>query len=165
MNDERMEGCQYKPRDWVDVVWFGDHAWWDWHKLSLKTFCGLKAHPLQFLGHKFGTKRLARGKPRGIETRSGYVSWNFCSGSSAINLAVHFGVDRIVLLGFDMKKNDGSNNWHHNHKKREDDPYPKYLACYPAIAVDAEKIGVEILNATPGSAIKQFPFINLEDML
>jgi len=165
LNDIRKDGCRYTPRDWVDVLYFGDTNWWDWHKENLKYFSGLKVHSITSLKDKFGTKRLIRGKPKGIETRPGYISWNKCTGSSAINLAIHFGVSRIILLGYDMRNIDGSNNWHHNHRKREDDPYPEYLTCYPSIAKDAEEIGVEILNATPGSAINVFPVVKLEDVL
>lgn len=119
---------------------------------------------------------MLRGKPEGIETKPGHISWNRCSGISAINVAWHLGAARAVLVGFDMRRVDKDDNWHDEHKKmnpnsykkRDDDKagqiYNRFMKCLPAVAKDAEGLGFEILNATPGSAIKQFKFVNLEDV-
>ena len=63
---------------------------------------------------------MGRGKPAGIETRAGFVSWNSNTGVSAISLAYHLGVRTIVLLGFDMKNDaDGNSNYHDDHVSLE----------------------------------------------
>lgn len=120
---------------------------------------------------------MLRGKPEGIENGNGTISWNRCSGTSAINLAYHFGAKRIVLVGYDMKRIEAEDNWHdehkkmhpNTHKKRTDEKaermYKRYMSCMPAVAKDAEKLGVEIINATPGSAIEQFPMVKLEEVI
>ncbi len=158
----------YQLGEWVDVCWWGDCPWWRQHAERLKKFPGLKIHCCNRHAIRPDTKRLLRGRPLGIDLRPEYVAWNNSSGASAVNLAVHFGAKRIVLLGFDMKKGpNGENNWHTEHKNYEPDwnPYDRFLKVWPHIRKDAKKIGVEILNATPDSALTLFPMVKLEDIV
>jgi len=157
----------YTPRLWVDVCWFGDEQWFWWHRESLKDFRGL-------LVTTVADKKLInidrvlcvhRGKPIGIETRPRYVSWNKSSAGSAINLAYHLGATTIVLLGMDMRRVDDKANWHDDHPAPQKDPYARFLKAFPLIKADAEKLGLKIINCTPGSAITQFPIMPLEDFL
>ena len=79
-----------------------------------------------------------------------------------------FGCSKVVLLGFDMRVVDGKKNFHDEYIGWENTPHnihEKYLQCIPYIARDAEKIGLEIYNATPDSAITQFGYTALEDIL
>lgn len=120
---------------------------------------------------------MLRGEPEGIETKPGTVSWNRCSGTSAINLAYYFGVKRIVLIGYDMRRIEKEDNWHQEHKKmhpkaskRRDDQkskqvYGRFMKCFPVVARKAKDLGLEIINTTPKSAIEVFPFMALEDAL
>jgi len=155
----------YQLGAWIDICWFTDARWFDWHSEKLLSFAGLRVHCANRLDKVGWLKRLSRGKPMGIETNPHVVSWNRCSGSSAINLAYHLGAKRVVLLGFDMRRVEGRANWHDDHPNPQKDPYDRFLACYPTIARDAEKLGLEILNATPGSAIDVFPFVSLEEVI
>ena len=164
--NEKGTLIKYVPRDFVDIVWFGDPNWYEWHEEWLKDFIGLKIH---CSGNRWNRrselKRLLRTKPIGIETRPGFVAWNKSSGASAINLAYHLGVKRIILLGYDMRMVDGQKNWHQDHKEKKHNPFKRFLAPFSEIAKDLKKLGVECVNATPESAIKQFPIIKLEEVL
>jgi len=117
---------------------------------------------------------MGRLKPEGIETTPGFVSWNGNSGLSAISLAYHFGVRKIVLIGFDMKVRNGETNFHRDHEKmglnhkRKDlesaqKDYVRFLRRTKAIAADAKRLKMEIVNATPDSAIEVFPFVDLKE--
>lgn len=115
-----------------------------------------------------------RGKPYGIDTDTESVSWNGNSGASAINLAYHIGAKRVVLIGFDMKATPEGKNFHKEYedkgKKTKSEKalaslFNRHRKGFPTIKKDAEALGLEILNATPGSAIKDFPIIRLEDVL
>jgi hypothetical protein len=102
----------------------------------------------------------------GLTTRSGdFISWNRSSGAAAISLAHRLGARRIVLLGFDMRMVGGEKNWHNDHIEKKHNPFHRHMRSFPAIARDAAALGLEIINATPGSAIKQFPIVPLEDVL
>lgn len=162
----------FRLGDWIDVCWFGDARWFDWNKEELSKFKGLIICCCPRLADKNKwVKVLLRGKPQGIEARPDSISWNKNSGGSAINLAVHFGVKRIVLLGFDMKpdKDTGNDNWHDYHETKNNTslPYARFLQSFPIIMRDAERMGVEIINSTMCSLIEEriVPKVALEDVL
>jgi hypothetical protein len=158
----------YKLGNWIDVCWFGDSRWFRWNREGLKNFKGLLVTCQRKLRSTNGydIKSLLKGKQAGIEKKRHKICWNGSSGGSAINLAYHFGARRIVLIGFDMHAADGKYNYHDDYpeKRTAVNPYKKFLMAFPAIKKDAKKLGLEILNATPGSKIKEFPIVNLEDV-
>jgi hypothetical protein len=43
--------------------------------------------------------------------------------------------------------------------------YGRYLKKFPDIVKDAKRLGLEILNATPGSVLLDFPMVELKDVL
>lgn len=171
----------YTLGDWIDIIWFGDLKFWGFHKEKLREYPALvmTCNENTRVGNYAWVKQLRRGKSEGIDDRPNFVSWNRCTGSSAINLAYHLGVKRVVLLGFDMKPDgvvhpDGRpvKNWHDIHKLYETERmqkqvvcYARYLKCMPAIRKDADKLGLEIINTTTNSAITHFPFAELKEII
>lgn len=177
IHNERVIGVNnaYELGDWVDVCYFGDARWYtDWdNREKLLDFAGLKVCCCDQLLYPVrpGIKVIHRGKPEGIDKRPDYISWNSNSGFSAINLAVHFGVKTIVLLGFAMQEDkNGKHNWHDHHLVKghnPPDPYAKFLGCAGAIQRDAEEMEIKIINSTMISRIPEdvFPRIPLEEVL
>ena len=159
----------YDPRPWVDALYFGDCRWYDWHRKALLDFGGLKVTSCQRGFRWPGIKWVSRAnKAMGLTPRPYEVVWNRSSGASAVNLAVHLGATKIILLGFDMQPDDkGRANWHDDHpvKVRNRDVYPRFREPFIHIKNDAHKMGVEILNATEGSALTDFPMVKLEETL
>ena len=88
-----------------------------------------------------------------------------CSGYGAVNLAFHLGVNRIILVGFDMRVVDSQHNYHNEHRRKmKDDIYQReYIPNFDSIREPLEKEGVVIFNATPESALKCFPMVSLKD--
>lgn len=84
------------------------------------------------------------------------------SGQTAIGLGRAMGAGRIDLHGFDMRVVDGREHHHSEYAGRQ-----RNLAIYqehflPAFAgwhSQAMRAGFEILNATPGSALREFPMV------
>lgn len=75
---------------------------------------------------------------------------------------VHFGAARIVLLGYDMRLTDRV-HWHGEHKGMAN-PNARFLAECAALFDTIQPLDCEVLNCTPGSAIKRFPFASLDDL-
>lgn len=171
----------YLIGDWIDMVFFGDVSFFLSHQKALAEFKGLKisCHPnveqydwVKFLRHD-------SSHTRGISSNPRMVSWNGNSGSAAISLAVHTGAKRIFLLGFDMKVDTKNKDHWHSLYPKGDDRWPRkkpgklpfehhvgrYLMGFPEIAKDARKMGVEIINVCPDSAIEQFPKVALKDVI
>lgn len=157
--------CKYEPRDWVDIVWFGDSRWFDWHRKDLARFKGLVCTCAPKYMNVRGLYVYERISDAGITRLPGKVCWNRNSGGSGISFAYHLGVRRVVLLGFDMRRVDGEPNWHKDHPSPEKNPYPKYLRFFGKIAKDAKRLGLDIVNCTPGSLVDQFPIMTLEEYL
>jgi hypothetical protein len=110
----------------------------------------------------------------GIANTSHYIFSNFNSGAAAINLAVHKGCKRIILLGVDMLKGP---YWYDPEAKLPmniDRPWThptyqsgkvidrtKYInqvnSGFDKICKDAQAKGVRIYNASPISTLTCFP--------
>jgi hypothetical protein len=61
-----------------------------------------------------------------------------------------------------MKKINGKHHYHNYYKKPPgDDIYDRFMLHFEKIAEEAE---IEILNATPDSALPFFPKVKLEDL-
>lgn len=153
---------------WADVLYFADgwHRWlgWNVHRLP------------DFKGERIVTR--ARLVPWPDDPRMRRVAWTypeldhvtdgrgvagFCGGGNAISLAWQLGASPIVLLGFDMRPG----NYHTAHKLP---PKPgQHAATFiPALERMAAAMRGErqfVLNATPGSALRAFPAVDLEELL
>ena len=180
LHDKHIIGVNtaYQLGNWVDIVLFGDVAFYLEHASRLLDFKNLKVccHPRVQNGkpgvHHVKYLQQDRTKERGLSSRVGHIGWNKHSGAVAINLAYHLGVKRVYLLGFDMKLNaDGKSHSHAEYhqeglpKHRQRTPFSAHLVMYPHIAKDAQKLKLEIINVNDDSAITQFPIVKLEDVL
>lgn len=164
---------------WVDVLFFGDSSWYLKHRNALAGWPGIKVTcDPKFInrspGKMEGVKCLERDRerPEGITKDHRKVSWNKNSGAAAISLAVHFGVKRIYLLGFDMAMDGRAENSHWfgsyagpGNKMKRTPPFAKHLKGFPAIAQDAKEQGIEIINVNPKSVIDVFPKVPLQEAL
>jgi hypothetical protein len=99
---------------------------------------------------------------------AGVIGWGGNSGFHALNLAVQFGAARIVLVGFDLTLAGGL-HWHGRHPPRLNNPTGKLLMRWADI-LDAQApllagLGVEVVNASPISALAAYPKVSLEEAL
>ena len=89
------------------------------------------------------------------------------SGYQAINLAYLYGALRIILLGYDMHVVANRTHWHN--ESRPDDfagiMRNTMLPTFETLVEPLARAGVEVVNATPGSAISCWPCAALADVL
>lgn len=150
---------------WADVLFFADQRWLAWNEPDLHLH----------KGRWKVTRRIVRQPPKGIEIRSvrysqcmgfsrdpGVIS-GFCGGGNAINLAYHLGAARIVLMGFDMRPG----NWHDRHRAPplSDQHALKFIPAIERMAPELAADGVDVINATPGSALTCFPVVHPDEVL
>lgn len=90
------------------------------------------------------------------------------SGFQALSLAVQFGARKIILVGFDMRLDQGA-HWHGKHPPGLNNPSDKSIAIWRrtlnAAAPALDALGVEVLNASPVSTVTAFPIVTLEEAL
>lgn len=178
---EQVEYCRERARviaindayllaPWADLLYFCDRRWFEWHadRPELKAFKGIKVtldeHVLKNHPEIRGVKNTGR---HGLETECPGVRTGRNSGYQVINLAVHLGVKRIVLLGYDMRVVEGRTHWHAGHPvpQRENIYEASMLPCFETLVAPLRAAGVAVLNATPESALTVFPMLPLEEAL
>lgn len=154
-------------RNWIPAVWFSDCRWYTWNYPELMNFKGfiLGCPPCKCEHTRL--LKVKRADRDGISENPEKVCWNKNSGSSAINVAYLLGASKIILLGYDMRVVNDAHNWHtnHNHTPPKDIYERLFLPCFKKISEDAQRLGIEIINATPESAIQEFKFTPLEELL
>lgn len=173
----------YLIGDWIDMVFFGDPGFFRGQRESLAKWPGIKITCWEGAERLPWVKYLARDpkKNQGISSNPATIVWNANSGAAAISIAANAGAKRIILVGFDMKRNPtGNKHWHTLYgiptppravKVRGDVPntpehnFARHLRGFGQIARDAQERGIEILNACPESAIKQFPKYTIKELL
>jgi len=177
LHDKHVIGINvaYLIGDWMDAIFFGDIGFFLKHQRGLAAFPGLKisCHPQT---DKYDwVKYTPRDKthPKGISDNPKMVSWNNNSGSAAVSIAANAGAERIILLGFDMKMDNTQQHWHdlygrnapRNPKKPRHMPFDRHLRGFSDMAKDAKRRGIEIINASPDSAITCFPKYSIKELL
>ena len=152
---------------WADALMASDAAWWAYHQ-GVPAFAGLKfclepaaaAHP--------GLTVLRNTGDSGVEADPTGLRTGRNSGAAAINLAVHFGAKRIVLLGYDMEaRSESKSHWFGNHPRglRGNSPYPLFRAMLTTMAQPLIDIGVTVVNCSRETALTCFPRRPLREVL
>jgi hypothetical protein len=89
------------------------------------------------------------------------------SGYQAINVAVHLGASRIVLLGYDMSVDHAAKKSHFfgDHPKvTHPSPYHSFLRAFATMVKPLSAVGVEVINCTRRTYLKTFPQRSLEEV-
>ncbi len=107
-------------------------------------------------------KRVTRSKHHGqlCDLRD-HVS-GYDSGTSAINLAYHFGATTILLAGYDMR---GGHFCPHPMPFPPQEHFARHMGPLEALNTDAKAKGIRIVNLSPISAVTAFERGTFEDWL
>ena len=154
----------YLLAKWAPCLYAADHKWWDWHR-GAPDFPGLK-YALQKEASKWpGVQILQNTGKTGLEVQPTGLRTGNNGGYQAINLAVHFGAKRIILLGYDMQSTGGKRHWFGDHPKKSDGNYETFLQAFPALIEPLKQIGVSVINCTRVTKLQCFPCQPLEEAL
>lgn len=133
-------------------------------------FGGLKITQDAPAAQKYGLHcvRLAKGRDEILTDEPGLLGWGGNSGFHALNLAVQCGARRVVLVGFDLTLDYGT-HWHGRHPKGLNNPNAAALRRWRRVLDDQaprlKALGVEVINASPISALEAYPKAGLEEAL
>jgi len=112
------------------------------------------------------TKRVARTKDHERLCDMPTHVAGYDSGTSAINVAYHFGATEIILLGFDMCGGRWFNGEiPHFMPKPPESHFERHMRPLPALAEDARRKGIRIVNCSPISRVECFDRQPLEAFL
>lgn len=89
------------------------------------------------------------------------------SGHTAVSLAIAMGAKRVLLVGYDMQVVNGREHHHTEYKGPRDLNiyHNEFQRGFNGWNEAAKASGVEILNCTHGSAVTEFPFADLDEVL
>ena len=151
----------------LDVHLACNPEWWDYYGSD-------------FPGHKWtwdyetaiehGINHIHGRWADGLSTDPNYIHYHHGSGPQIINLAYHYGVKTMLLIGWDMR---------YGQKRHYFGEYPKPLQHWPKTGKNGEftglikemetivpnDYGIEIINCTPGSALTCYPYRSLSESL
>lgn len=158
---------------WAKVLYACDASWWQHHQ-GCPEFAGEKwtSHGLRPMNDKSQIPaawglHIVRGELRpGFSLDAAVIHYGYNSGFQAGNLAFLMGGDPIVLIGFDLRQVDGQAHFFGEHPRplRRTSDYAPFVRAFET-ASRKLPAGVRIFNATPGSALKCFPSVDLAGLL
>lgn len=165
----------WRRMPFAEVMYACDQRWWDVHGEAVcRDFSGERwsSHSERPKNLKYETAReyqlrLVRGDDReGFSTNPALIHYGANSGFQAINLALLFGAKRIVLVGFDMRVVSNKRHFFGDHPGtlKNGCKYEHFIPHFKRAAAQLPE-GVQIMNATPGSALTCFPQVKLADAL
>lgn len=161
-------GTAWRRVPWAEVLYHCDAKWWDAHK-GAPGFAGekwslhcQKRSPKLEAAEKYGLRLVASRMEKGFSLNPSFIHEGRNSGFQAINLALLMGGNPIVLVGFDMR---GNQHFCERPKGLSvPNDYISFVNYFEEAATLLPK-DIQILNATPDSAIKGFKRVKLGEAL
>jgi hypothetical protein len=164
----------YRLAPWADVLYSSDRFWWS-HYRGHPAFAGQKAAIEHTPGRHlprydtWGVQVYRNTGMDGIETDpTGLRTCGGNSGGAAVNLAVHLGARRIVLLGYDMGYGASSRRHFfgdHPQPLSNTHNFPTWRMAFRTMRQPLESLGIEVVNCSRVTALDAFPCAPLEAVL
>lgn len=155
---------------WADVLYgagddCGGQTWWRLHGPTLQ-FDGLRycLDPQA----KAWASVLKTGGEQGLTDQRDCLATGGHSGYQAINLAVHLGAAKIVLLGYDMQATAGKQHYFGDHQHGAPDrklPFNLFQFHFPSMVPALAARGVTVINASRETALDLFPRAPIDEAL
>lgn len=160
----------YLLAPWADALYVADKIWWNEYPAA-KDFAGIKVTPHESIAKNFGCKKVEvlscteHDAHSLVFARLGTVAHGGNSGHQALNLAVQFGAKKLLLLGYDFC----GDHWHGDHQQPLKNPrqaaMDKWAERLDALAPLLSRIGVEVINCSKASKLKNYPKRELRSVL
>jgi len=128
----------------------------------------LKSHPckLRFMGLanakindtliQGGATVLNRVGTRGLDLNPDHVCGSN-SGAHALNLVANMSPKRIILLGYDMRRFNDASHWHPTDLYVPQSVYDdRFAPCVDAMAGPIQTLGIEVINCSHISALRNY---------
>lgn len=154
----------------VDFLFFADGRWW--RDGNFEGAAGFAGKIITTAAACYGPKNILRlGKvdpSNGLAKKPHQVAFSSSSVTGVINLLVHLGVARIVLLGVDGRLAGDGQKHHHGVKypwAHVANCFDRHVAEFLAVAPSIRAAGVEVINVNPDSAIDAWPKVPFQEVI
>lgn len=148
---------------WADILYAADADWWNVHHEKTAGFLGLK---VSVDDTRFDdVLKLKDGGKEGFDPDPATIRTGGNGGYAGVHILAHAGCNPILLCGFDMRPG----HWHAKHCSPLREPgegtMARWIERFAGLAPELAKRGVTVLNCTPDSALRCFPFADLGESL
>lgn len=134
-------------------IYAADCCWWEEYSAEITS------EAARWCGDEFTARRF------GINWLPSAIPGSFNSGQRAIELAIHLGAKRILLLGYDCSIRNGT-HWHGNHALLSNPDKFSVVRWQDEFSrLHAVAGGVEIINCSRFTRLTCFPRQSLETAL
>lgn len=148
-----------------DILYFTDNSWCEQHQDLIEDWPGPVICANRHSKNRLGD-RIRYIDVNELTARIGGLSHHVQASSGHIMtcLVQLMGGAGVILTGFDCRVVEGRTHGHDDYNSLNDLPVfeGQFLPGWMALA---QLLTIEVINATPGSAIPCFPFRSLEDCL
>lgn len=160
--------CMLAP--WADALFFTDNSWFEPRRGIVEAWTGLvltlSRHAKAALPDRIKRLEIETWGPEFPPMGSPTIRQGRSSGHTAISIAIALGAGTVVLLGYDMQEVGGRSHHHDEYRNTETGLYAAdFVPAFAGWHVAALRVGVEVLNATPGSALREFPMTTIDALL
>jgi hypothetical protein len=158
----------YKLMPWAAILFACDAKWWNVHN-GCPGFTGEKwsthgkDNDKTDVAERYGVRCVRGSHEPGFSYNPSVIHYGSNSGFQAINLAILLGATVIKLVGFDMQSVGGKRHFFGNHPAPLSNfaTFETFIGNFRKSARTLPK-HIKIINCTPGSALKCFPFGTIE---
>jgi len=151
----------------ADAMYWTDGRVWTWLEKEITNYKGLK-FTIRPKNYTNDVHLLRRGKKFGLEESPDTLAHGNNSGYAAINLAIHLGAKRIVLLGYDMGNDGKASHFHDGYPTNatgENIYKSQFLPGFEILKSELRGKDIQIFNACPTSKLNAFKKITIEEAL
>lgn len=143
----------------ADVIFASDSRWWAWHTQVNDHQFPTFRYSLEWIDPAIrrNVVKLHRSRHESIDLRPTELAGTH-GGTYAINLAVHLGAHRILLLGYDLQADaSGRNHFFGEHPNGSALNYQDRHEEYGRIAKRLDSLGISCVNLSRETALRAFP--------
>jgi len=152
----------YQVASFANFLYWSDFRFYQWFKEDIDNFKGFKVtnKPKPIDDNIINLKDTGK---LGIDINPHALRHGNNSGYAAINLAVHLGVNKIILLGYDMGSSGNATHFHNGYDTKTDEKVYKnnMLPCFESLVDELKELKIEIWNASKDSKLTCFPKCSL----
>tara|TARA_R110000868_G_scaffold361938_3_gene623965 strand:- start:4240 stop:4902 length:663 start_codon:yes stop_codon:yes gene_type:complete len=148
-----------------DILYFSDNSWADRFEHLIRTWPGLVVTSNRNTKARLGALVNRLNFTAVIEYAGASPDYvGASSGHTAACLAAMMGATRLVLIGFEGGYVNGRSHGHTDYVQHDEHAFrERFLPGWSGLAPAFLRLGVEVLNATPQSAVTDFPAVDFAE--
>lgn len=156
----KLFGCNdsYKLLPNQDVFYACDGAWWDIHGNAVLNTINKNCYMWtqdDTAAKRFKVNYIKGDWLPGLSESSDLIHFGHNSGFQQLNLAYLYGIEKFILVGYNMQKIGGASHFFGEHPVglHRHSSYPTFIQAFDSIQPNIKD---KIINCTPNSALTQF---------